>query len=188
MRPYMKRRRAESEAETRDRIIEAVVALHQEVGPARTTISAIAARAGVQRLTVYRHFPVQSELIAACAARWSARMPPPDLEAIATSNPRRRNRELLIALYRYYRSGERMLSNVLADADEMPPLRRELEMLTEYLRHLVGELERAWPRRSSRRRTTLEHAVQFSTWQSLSRLTGSDAEAADLVLRWCRNA
>lgn len=187
-RPYVKRLRADSESETHDRIVEATVALHEELGPARTTISAIAERAGVQRLTVYRHFPDESALIAACSARWSGRMPFPDLDAIEIADPRRRARAILLALYRFYRAGDRMLTKVIADAHDMPVVRRELAPLAEYLERVVGELERAWPQRSSHRRTTLEHAVQFPTWKSLAALTGSDSEAVDLVLRWCKPA
>lgn len=187
-RQYVKRRRAESEADTRDRIVEAMVSLHEEIGPARTTIKAIAERAGVQRLTVYRHFPDESAMIAACSARWSERLPAPDLDAIEISDPRRRTREILLGLYRYYRSAEPMLTKVLADAEEMPVVRREIAPLGDYLKRVVGELERGWPRRSSRRRATLEHAVQFATWKSLAAITRSDAEAADLVMRWCGNA
>src|ERR671919_2710297 len=77
-RKYEKKRRAEQEAETRQRIVEAMVALHREVGPARTTISAIAERAGVERLTVYRHFPDERSLFEACTGHWRASHPPPD--------------------------------------------------------------------------------------------------------------
>src|SRR5215218_5679232 len=77
-RRYQKKRRAEQEAETRQRIVEAVFALHRECGPARTTISAIAERAGVERLTVYRHFKGEAELFAACSAHFRAEVPPPD--------------------------------------------------------------------------------------------------------------
>jgi AcrR family transcriptional regulator len=77
-RKYDLGRRADSQAQTRRRITEAAVELHATVGPARTTISAIAERAGVQRLTVYRHFPTEQELFAACSAHWLAGSPPPD--------------------------------------------------------------------------------------------------------------
>jgi AcrR family transcriptional regulator len=187
-RGYVKAARATAEAETRDHIVDAVVALHEEVGPLRTTVKAIAERAGVQRLTVYRHFPSDRELIAACSARWAEQQPPPDLSTSATGDPRLRARKLLIALYRYYRGGERMLSNVIADARRMPLLRKQLAPFADYLDKLVAEMERGWRGRSARRRTTLRHAVQFATWQSLTALTAGDAEAADLVMRWCDRA
>src|ERR1041384_1123387 len=80
---YEKKRRAEHEAETRRHITEAAVALHGTVGPARTSISAIAERAGVRRSTVYRHFPDEAALFAACSSHWRAANPPPDPHAWA---------------------------------------------------------------------------------------------------------
>ena len=72
-RPYRKHRRAELEQQTRERIVEAAVDLHGSVGPARTTVSGVAERAGVQRATVYRHFPDDESLFAACSAHWRER-------------------------------------------------------------------------------------------------------------------
>src|SRR6188768_4062572 len=80
-REYRKRKRAESEAETRQRITEATMHLHERVGPARTTVSAIADEAGVQRATVYRHFPDEEALIDACSSHWFGLNPPPDPSA-----------------------------------------------------------------------------------------------------------
>jgi AcrR family transcriptional regulator len=181
----VKAARAESEAETRSRIVEALVALHEELGPARTTVKAVAARAGVQRLTVYRHFPDEFEMIAACSARWTERLPPPDLAAITATDPRRRARAILLALYRYYRAGERMLTRVLADAPHVEAVQSSLESLTAYLETVEEEIGRGWRGRSARRRATLRHAVQFTTWQSLAAVSADDAEAVDLAMRWC---
>lgn len=184
-RSYVKAARAESEAETRDRIVEATVALHGEVGPLRTTVKGIAERAGVQRLTVYRHFPDDAHLIAACSARWSERNPLPDPAAIEAADPRSRTRASLVALYRYYRAAAPMLANVLADAAHLPAVRTVLVPYDEQLERYAAELARGWRGRSARRRATLRHAVQFSTWQSLAALTKDDAEAAELVMEWC---
>ena len=78
-RPYQKKQRAELEAQTRRRITESTVELHRTLGPARTSISAVAERAGVRRSTVYRHFPDEAALFAACSAHWTALNPPPDI-------------------------------------------------------------------------------------------------------------
>lgn len=184
-RPYVKAARAESEAETRSRIVEALVALHQEVGPARTTVKAVAERAGVQRLTVYRHFPDEPGMIAACSARWEERVPAPDLASIKSTDPRQRARDILLALYRYYRAGERMLSKVHADAPHVPAVQQHIQSFDAYLDALVTEVERAWRGRSAARRATLRHAARFATWQSLATLNSNDDAAVDLVLRWC---
>jgi AcrR family transcriptional regulator len=183
-RTYVKASRAESEAETRHRIVEAVAALHEEVGPRQTTIKSVAERAGVQRLTVYRHFPGMPALIMACAARWNERMPPP---AIPSSRLDAQGaRTLLLELYDYYRRGERILAKIVADAPYMPELAAELAPFDEYLAELASAIARSWRGRTSARRlTTLRHAVQFSTWQSLSTLAGTDEATVDLVFRWC---
>jgi AcrR family transcriptional regulator len=108
--------RAERQRETRRRIIEATVALHEEVGPANTTVAEIARRAGVQRLTVYNHFPDEAELFAACQRRYLAEYPPPDLgPALALEDPHARTQAVLEALYGSYREGEPMTSKVLRD-------------------------------------------------------------------------
>src|SRR5215204_3222044 len=99
-RPYRKRRRAQLEEETRLRITEAAVDLHGSVGPARTTISAVAARAGVQRATVYRHFPYEDALFDACSSHWMAQHPLPDLAAGAARDvPAEPTRRALQRLY-----------------------------------------------------------------------------------------
>src|SRR5215210_7954708 len=109
-RPYRKRRRAELEAVTRLRIAEAAVDLHGSVGPARTTISAVAERAGVQRATVYRHFPDEDALFDACSSHWMAQHPLPDPTAwAAIENPDQRLRVALGELYDWYADGEHML-------------------------------------------------------------------------------
>ena len=81
-RRYELKERARRKAETRERIVEATVALHTSIGPARTTISAVAERAGVERHTVYAHFPDDGSLLRACSAHWGARHPTPDFEQL----------------------------------------------------------------------------------------------------------
>src|SRR3954463_1267820 len=115
-RKYEKKRRAELEAETRRRITETAVELHGTVGPARTSISAIAERAGVRRSTVYRHFPDEEALFTACSSHWGQENPPPDLSAwTAIEDPAERLRTALGELYVYYRRTERMMANLLRD-------------------------------------------------------------------------
>src|SRR5688572_2000552 len=77
-RKYELKQRAERLEDTRRRIVEATVDLHRSVGPASTRISEIARRAGVQRVTVYNHFPDDSSLLTACSAHWRALHPAPD--------------------------------------------------------------------------------------------------------------
>src|SRR5438552_7762607 len=102
-RPYRKTKRAESEDQTRVRITKSTIALHEELGPARTSISAIAERAGVRRSTVYRHFPDEDTLFAACSSHWRAANPPPDPRAwAAIEDPAARTQTALRELYEFY--------------------------------------------------------------------------------------
>src|SRR3954453_7585224 len=105
-RKYQKTRRAEQQEETRQRIVEAMVDLHREVGPARTTISAIAERAGVERLTVYRHFPDETAMFRACTTHYATQVPGPDAAMWAgVEEPAERLRSALHQFYDYYRRG-----------------------------------------------------------------------------------
>ncbi|HVI36340.1 MAG TPA: helix-turn-helix domain-containing protein, partial [Gaiellales bacterium] len=120
-RPYIKTRRAELEQRTRERITEAAVELHGSVGPARTTISAIAQRADVQRATVYRHFPDEHALLVACSAHWRAQNEPPDLAGwAAIRDPAVRLTVALCELYAWYTGSQRMLELLIRDLPLVP--------------------------------------------------------------------
>jgi AcrR family transcriptional regulator len=177
-RKYDLGRRAESKAETRRRITEAAVDLHASVGPAKTTISAIAERAGVQRLTVYRHFPEERELFAACGAHWIAENPPPDPAPwAAIADPRERLVTALTAIYGWYRANEGMIGNTARDAPVLPTLATVADpaAYVDPVRDLLGPPEA---------RAALGHALAFSTWRSLAREQGlSDHDAAALIAR-----
>ena len=183
-RAYRKRLRAEHEEETRRRITEAAVDLHGSVGPARTTISAIADRAGVQRATVYRHFPDEPSLFAACSAHWAAANPPPDPTAWAkVADPDARLHAALDALYRWYESSECMLENVSRDAPVVPAMARPVaarKAMLDYMTSVLMARRRARGARRRRVEAAIGHALEFSTWQSLVRhqgLTRPDAVA-----------
>ena len=120
-RKYELKRRAERQEETRRRITEAAVELHGTVGPARASISAIAEKAGVQRLTVYRHFPDERALFAACTGHYLSENPPPDPEPwTGIADPEDRLRAALAEVYGYYRRNEPMMSNSVRDAEAKP--------------------------------------------------------------------
>src|SRR4051794_22957633 len=122
-RKYELKERAQKQAETRQRIVEATVALHQEVGPARTTVAEIARRAGVQRLTVYNHFPEEHQLFGACSAHFMSQHLPPDPGQWASvADPSERIRRALRDLHAWFASGEPMFANVQRDMGAMPAL------------------------------------------------------------------
>jgi AcrR family transcriptional regulator len=182
-RPYEKRRRAESEQATRQRITEATVELHRTVGPARTTVSAIAERAGVQRATVYRHFPADADLFAACSTHWVAAHPYPAPDAwAAIGDPQERTRAALGELYAYYRAVEPMLANVRRDAQLLPALARVTAGAGAYFGAVEEILVAGWPGDATRRRAAVALALDFATWQTLGRRL-PDAEAAALMTR-----
>jgi AcrR family transcriptional regulator len=187
-RQYKLKRRAQQQELTRDRIVDAVMALHEEVGPRNTTISAIAERAGVQRLTVYRHFPDEVTLFQACTSRWIERNPPPAPEQWqALSEPGARSLAALQALYGYYRRTEPMWAVSYRDEHEVPALQAPMGGFRAYLATVVQDLLEAWAAPESTQaalRATLGHAVDFPTWQSLSRQGLGDEAMAALVTRW----
>lgn len=182
-RPYEKRRRAETERETRRRITEATMELHRTVGPARTTISEIAQRAGVQRATVYRHFPHDSDLFAACSAHWIALHPYPAPDAwAAIAEPERRTQTALGELYAYYRIVAPMLANVRRDAQLLPALSAVLAGADVYFDAAEEILAAGWAGDATRYRAALRLALDFATWQTLNRRL-SDEDAAAVMTR-----
>lgn len=191
VRRYKLKERALSQRETRERIVEAAVALHENPGPRATTISAIAERAGVQRLTVYRHFPSDAALFDACSSHWNAANPPPDPSAwMSISDPKRRAQTALLALYRYYRASRRMLASVLRDAPFVEQVEKALKPFRAYLTDLAEGLSAGYSAsgRAEAVRVTIRHAVQFETWASLTRDGLSDEAAAKLALDWIEGA
>jgi AcrR family transcriptional regulator len=182
-RSYTKVRRAEAEEATRERIVSAMVELHKELGPARTTVSAIAGRAGVERLTVYRHFPDEPSMLQACSAHWNALHPPPSVSAGA-GDPLSDCRRTFLRLYKWYRENAAMLTQVYLDARRMPLVAALMAPFETHLDEMAAELAGRWPARNAGRAATIRHALEFSTWCSLDRITGGDRRSAALAASW----
>lgn len=172
-RKYELKQRAKKQEETRQRIVEALVELHEEVGPANTTIKSVAQRAGVQRLTVYRHFPDELSMFQACSAHFHAETPAPDpSEWMTISDPVERLRKGLWDLYAYYEQSEQMLGNILRDVPQMPALAQAAQPFQEALRSYTEILSDGWEVPESRRnllQAAIGHAIWFETWRSLVR-------------------
>ena len=172
--------------ETRQRITEAAVALHGTVGPARTTISAVADRAGVQRATVYRHFPDEESLFAACSGHWAALNPAPDPGPWReeTDHPARLRRALA-ETYAFFRRTEPMLSNVLRDAPVVEAMAKPVARRLAYFESAVDAVVAGRPERGHARRrvrAAVAHAMSFPTWQSLVRQNGLDDDEAAVLM------
>src|SRR3954468_24075074 len=183
-RTYRKTRRAELEEQTRLRITESAVALHQEVGPARTTISAIADRAGVRRSTVYRHFPDEDRLFAACSSHFRAANPPPDPQSwAAIDDAEARAETALRDLYAFFARTHAMYESLLRDEPVVPIVGRLLRGFYGYLDGVAEVLMAGRRLRGAAERRTcaaIGHAVAFPTWRSLvleQRLDQDDAVA-----------
>jgi AcrR family transcriptional regulator len=186
-RPYRMRRRAELEEQTRRRITESTVALHEELGPARTSISAIAERAGVRRSTVYRHFPNEEALFAACSSHWRAANPRPDLQAwAAIEDFAERTETALRELYAFYGRTEEMYASLLRDEPFVPIVQRLLRYFRDYLdtaQDILMADRGLRGRTGGRTRAAIGHALAFPTWRSLTHEQGLAQDEA-VALMW----
>jgi AcrR family transcriptional regulator len=186
IRPYRMQSRAESQQETHRRITQSAVELHGTIGPSKTSISAVAAHAGVRRSTVYRHFPDEAALFDACTAHWAAANPPPDLGAwTAIDDPDERLTVALGELYTFYGRTELMLDNLFRDEATVPLVRERFAAFRDYFGAARDTLMAGRKLRGAARRRTqgaLGHAIAFSTWKSLVREQElADADAVVLV-------
>ena len=171
----------------RQRIIEATVELHQTVGMARTTISAIAEKAGVQRLTVYRHFPDERALFHACTGHWRAANPPPEPGPWSQiADPHERLGMALGEVYAYHRQTEPMMSNVVRDLQVHPLTREMAEPYFQHWERMRYVLATGWgvdEERLALLLGTIGHALDFQTWRSLVRQQGlSDQQAVEAMV------
>ena len=171
-RKYELKKRAEQMGETRRRITEAAIDLHGTLGPSRTTLSAVAERAGVERRTLYRHFPTEADLFAACSADYFDAHPWPDLDSwSAIRDPQERLVRALDDLYAYYERTEPMFTNVLRDVDVLDFARDAMAPLDVYLDDATEILVSGRGARGRKRellKGALRHALSFSTWHSLA--------------------
>jgi AcrR family transcriptional regulator len=182
-RKYELKRRAERQAETRTRIIEATVELHTSRGPARTSIAAIAEHAGVERHTVYAHFPEERTLFRACSAHWRLQHPRPDFSLVLSiDDPERRVRTALSEMYAWYETVESDLALFIRDAPLVPAGAEVLGETAAQIAELADSIARGWPRRKLVR-AAIGHALDFETWRSLVRRQGlSRGQAVDAML------
>ena len=177
--------------QTRQRITEATVELHQSVGPARTTVSAIAQKAGVQRHTYYAHFPETKDLYQACTAHYLERNPLPDpsrWEEI--SDPEERLRGALSEVYAYYQGNEAMLTNVLRDMPFDPVLQENNVLLFRYweaMRDTIADAFEASGEQHEGLLGAVALALELQTWRTLVGQQGlEDDRAVELMVGMVR--
>ena len=194
---YELKKRAERQEETRLRIARATLELHEILGPALTTRSAIAERAGVTRPTVYSHFPDELSLGRACSSLDLAENPPPDpglWEEI--SDPEQRLRVALAELYAYFRRRERLLANVLRDAEReweaKPYVREIMEPMAGHWERMKATLAAGWKLGEDYPQPlpgAIGLALDFETWHTMVSKQGlSDEQALDLMVGMVRCA
>ncbi len=180
-RKYELKARAEAQQATRDRIAAAASSLHEEVGVAKTTVADIARRAGVQRLTVYNHFPDLEALLPACTQHWMEQHPLPDLEPIlAIVDPEERLRAALTALYGWYHENASMQRRVFGERPTVPELETWMAQSTDpMLAELASLFSAGFDGPHARALVAL--ALDFWTWQRLDR-EGLDGAAAAALM------
>lgn len=161
--------------------------LHEEIGPRETSISAIAGRAGVQRLTVYRHFPDETAVFQACTAHWLTLNPLPDPEAWAgIMDPVDRFRAAVTSFYAYYSRTRRMWHAAYRDVNEVPALQQPMAEVKGFVAGIAEGLVRGFParERTVHLNATIHHALHFLTWSQLEEQGLEDGDKVDLVMRW----
>jgi AcrR family transcriptional regulator len=184
-RRYEKKARAAQEEATRARIVEAAIGLHGTIGPARTTVSAIAENAGVRRATVYRHFPDERALFLGCSGTWAERNPLPDPATWdSIPDPAARLESALEALYAWYERVEPMLTAVIRDADAVPIVGELAAARSAYLAQIEDGLAAGWGvrgRGARRLRAAIALALDFHAWQKLHERGLGRGEAVALM-------
>ncbi len=189
---YELKRRAERQQETHQRIVETAVELHRTYGPAQTTITDIAKRAGVERKTVYNHFPDELSLFKACSAHHRALNPLPDPESWKPiPDPEEQLRRALAEVYAYYRRNEQLLANVTRDAQANPNVRKVLEPRVKHQERMRDVLAAGWEQGDGQRHKLLYGALwmslDFQTWHTLVRQQGfEDEEVIELMVGMVR--
>lgn len=176
-RPYTLKKRAEQQAETKLRIVEAAVELHGSVGPAQTTFSMVAERAGVQRHTLYAHFPDERSLLAACSGLHAERDPLPNAASWRAIEDRgERLRTGLTQIYAWYERNASLVACVLRDAEYHAPTKETAQKA--FGSHLAAFNEVLGAKLSAKQRAMLHLAISFYTWRTLVRDGGMKPAAA----------
>lgn len=186
-RSYRMGKRAQRQSETRQKIVEATMQLHEEIGPRATTISAIAERAGVQRLTVYNHFPDETAVFQACTSHWLSLNPPPDpADWAEIDDPMARFRAAASALYDYFSGTSRMWTVAFREVEDVPALQDPMREVADYMASIARDLTAAFCEKAEQPKlaATIRHCLHFLTWTDLDGQSLDNREKLDLVCCW----
>lgn len=164
--------------------------LHEELGPRATSISAIAERAGVQRLTVYRHFPDETAVFQACTSHWLSLNPPPDPSSWKSiEDPLLRLRTAVAAFYSYFSRTRRMWSVSHRDVADVPALRGPMAEFLGFLDMVATDLTEQFQNVGGRRpllAATIGHLLSFPTWEDLEGRHLDDQAKIAVAEHWVR--
>jgi AcrR family transcriptional regulator len=184
-RNYQLKRRAERQEETHQRILEATIAVHERAGAVGTTISAVAEQAGVERLTVYRHFPDETALLTAATDHYLEVNPPPDpLPWQGIVDPEVRLRVGLTAAYGYHRQTEGMIGSLIRGLPYKPVICDALVGYSAYWGRVQEILSEGWDAPNPALiAAAVGHSLSFKTWHSLVREVGlENPQAVELMV------
>ena len=192
-RKYELKDRARKQEQTRARIVDALIELHETVGAARTNVTDVARIAGVNRMTVYKHFATEADMVAACTSHWIDRHPPPDVEVWAQIvDPGERLHTALLELYGYYRETQAMWATSYRDAALVEPLRVIMDTTWfVLLARAVELLATGWGVRGRRRErliAAIRLSTDFPTWRTLTASGLADHDAADVAAAFVETA
>lgn len=191
-RKYRQSKRLEQQQETRQRIVDAAVTLHERLGPANTSIKAIAESAGVQRLTVYRHFEDEAAIFDACTSHWLSLHPPPEPSQWEHhDDPVVRLRRALAAFYLYYEETSAMWHGAYRDVEKVPSLQKHLHAFESFLDETRDVLTTGFGAKGASRKqlaATIGHALRFATWRSLGGEGLDEPAMVRLVVSWVNMA
>ena len=174
---YRQKSRAKQQEETRQRIVESAAALHESVGGEQATVTKIADRAGVSRVTVYRHFPDEQSLLQACTQHYLGNNPPPDPSSwMSLAERKERLRTALTEIYGYHRRTERMMDRAFADSVSNETLAELFQPYFDFWNHVRDMLAAAWD--GAPVAPIIGHSIDFRTWKTLVREQGMPEEQA----------
>ncbi|HEX2835094.1 MAG TPA: helix-turn-helix domain-containing protein [Thermoanaerobaculia bacterium] len=186
-RTYNLGRRAETAAETRQRLVEATSALHNARGVSAVSLRDIAEEAGVSVGTAYHHFPTYLDAVRACAAHHAVVSAlPPETIFDGTRGVEARVRLFVRELCGWYERHS-WLERIRAERSSYPPIE-------EAMMHIaagIEQLARTAARCTAEEARTIAALSDVAVFSALRRGGMSPTRAinrmTEAVLAWLRS-